>query len=53
MVTLFQQDVDITACTSGRGQLVIGGKLLKSFCLIALIFIINYCFKMQANPFNA
>ena len=37
MVTSFQQDVDITACTSGRGQLVIGGKLLKLFCLIALM----------------
>lgn len=23
---IFTQDVDITACTSGRGQLVIGGK---------------------------
>ena len=28
--TLFKQDVDITACTSGRGQLVIGGKFMNN-----------------------
>lgn len=60
MVTLFEQDVDITACTSGRGQLVIGGKLIKLIRLIAFIQknikffqTIIYCFKYKEIHLNA